>query len=144
LRLSDPERSARNAVDEETGHLRSQRYLLQDRDTKFCPAFRNVLKSAGVRPLVLPPQSPHLNALAERWVRSIKEECLSKLVLFGEASLRRALTEYVAHFHSERNHQGKQNRILFPTRAQNQRGVRTRVRCHARLGGLLKYYTRAA
>jgi hypothetical protein len=68
----------------------------------------------------------------------------SKLILFGEGSLRRVLTEYVAHFHSERNHQGKQNRILFPTRTHKQSGVRTRVRCDERLGGLLKYYTRAA
>ena len=65
---------ARNAVDEETGHLRSQRYLLHDRDTKFCSAFRDVLKSAGVQPVVLPPQSPNLNAFAERWVRSVKQE----------------------------------------------------------------------
>ena len=135
---------ARNAVDEETGHLRGQRYLLHDRDTKFCPAFRKVLKSAGVRPVVLPPQSPNLNAFAERWVRSVKQECLSKLILFGEGSLRRALTEYVAHFHSERNHQRKQNRILFPTRTPKRCGVRTRVRCDERLGGLLKYYARAA
>jgi transposase InsO family protein len=135
---------ARNAVDEETGHLRRQRYLLHDRDTKFCPAFRNVLESAGVRPVVLPPQSPNLNAFAERWVRSVKQECLSKLILFGEGSLRRALTEYVAHFHSERNHQGKQNRILFPIRTHKQTGVRSHVRCDERFGGLLKYYTRAA
>lgn len=134
---------ARNAVDEETGHLRGQRYLLHDRDTKFCPAFRNVLKSAGVRPVVLPPQSPNLNAFAERWVRSVKQECLSKLILFGETSLRRALTEYVAHFHGERNHQGKQNQILFsPVRGRSTR--KGRVRCNERLGGLLKYYSRAA
>jgi putative transposase len=57
----------------------------------------------------LPPRSPNLNAYAERWVRSVKEECLSRLILFGEASLRHALTQYVAHFHHERNHQGKDN-----------------------------------
>ncbi|MBM3747952.1 MAG: transposase family protein [Acidobacteria bacterium] len=131
---------SRNAVDEETGHLGGQRHLLHDRETKFCPAYRNVLRSAGVRPVVLPPQSPNLNAFAERWVRSIKQECLSKLILFGEASLRRALTEYIAHFHLERNHQGKQNRLLFPTRTPSRSGVRTRLRCDERLGGLLKYY----
>jgi Integrase core domain len=63
---------------------------------------------------VLPARSPNLNAYAERWVRSVKEECLSKLVLFGERSLRRALSEYVEHFHAERNHQGKGNVLLFP------------------------------
>jgi transposase InsO family protein len=135
---------SRNATDEESGHLRGQRYLLHDRDTKFCPAFRDVLRTAGVRPIVLPPQSPNLNAFAERWIRSVKQECLSKLILFGEASLRRALTEYIAHFHSERNHQGKANQLLFPTRAPDRSGIRTGVRCDERLGGLLKYYRREA
>jgi transposase InsO family protein len=135
---------ARNEVDEETGHLRGQRYLLHDRDTKFCPAFRDVLKSAGVRPVVLPPQSPNLNAFAERWVRSVKQECLSKLVLFGEASLRRALAEYTEHYHQERNHQGKGNLLLFPTYGQRQSRERAKFRCRERLGGLLKFYTRAA
>jgi len=135
---------ARNAVDEETGHLRSQRYLLHDRDTKFCPAFQHVLKSAGVRPVVLPPRSPNLNAFVERLVRSVKQECLSKLILFGEGSLRRALTEYTEHYHVERNHQGKENELLFPARAPNGRGIRKRVQCDERLGGLLKYYRREA
>jgi hypothetical protein len=74
--------------------------------------------SGRVEPLVLPARSPNLNAYAERWVRSVKEECLSKVVLFGKRSLRRALSEYVEHFHAERNHQGKGNALLFP-------GVRT-------------------
>ena len=135
---------ARNAVDEETGHLRSQRYLLHDRDTKFCPAFRNVLKSAGVRPVVLPSRSPNLNAFAERWVRSVKQECLSKLILFGEAALRRALAEYTEHYHQERNHQGKGNLLLFPTSGQRQSFGRATLRCRERLGGLLKFYGRVA
>ena len=103
-----------------------------------------MLKSVGVRPVVLPPQSPNLNAFAERWVRSVKQECLSKLILFGEASLRRALTEYTEHYHTERNHQGKENQLLFPGRAPAVSGPRMRVRCDERLGGLLKYYARAA
>src|SRR5205814_867786 len=67
-----------------------------------------------VEPLALPARSPNLNAYAERWVRSVKEDCLSKIVLFGERSLRRALDEYVEHYHAERNHQGKGNVLLFP------------------------------
>src|SRR5215467_1131827 len=63
---------------------------------------------------MLPACSPNLNAYAERWVRSVKEECLCKVILFGERSLRRALGEYVEHFHAERNHQGKGNVLLFP------------------------------
>ena len=85
-----------------------------------------------------------MNAYAERWVRSVKQECLSKLILFGERLLRRALHQYVAHYHEERNHQGKQNRLLFslPNRgARRDNGI---VRCKERLGGLLKYYEREA
>ena len=104
---------ARNATDESSGFLRGQRYVLHDRDTKFCAAFQEVLRSSGIEPLALPPRSPNLNAFAERWVRSIKQECLSKLILFGEASLRRTLSEFIDHYHSERNHQGKGNVLLF-------------------------------
>src|SRR5918993_4963885 len=108
------EQVARNAIDEASGHLRQVRYVLHDRDTKFCASFRRTLTSGGVKCIALPPRSPNLNAFAERWVRSVKEECLSKLILFGESSLKRALTEFVEHFHIERNHQGKDNLLLFP------------------------------
>jgi len=81
---------ARNATNVSSGFLRGQRYLLHDRDTKFCAAFLDVLQSSGTRPLALPPRNSNLNAFAERWVGTIRQECLSKLILFGEASLRRA------------------------------------------------------
>ena len=84
------------------------------------------------------------NSHAERWVRSIKSECLSKLILFGEASLRRALIDFIDHFHAERNHQGKDNVLLFPCEKVGQQRPRKRVRCRERLGGLLKYYSYAA
>ncbi len=93
--------------------------------------------------MVLPPRSPHLHAYAERWVRSVKEECLSRLILFGEASLHHALAQYVAHFHHERNHQGKGNVLLFPAVSQETERQGP-MQCRARLGGLLKYYTREA
>ena len=134
--------AARNAVDETSGCLRQRRYVLHDRDAKFCAAFDDVLRSAGVHCLTLPPRSPNLNAFAERWVRSVKEECLSKLILFGEESLHRALNEFIAHFHSERNHQGKGNVLLFPSPPTIP--PRQNVRCRERLGGLLRYYSRAA
>src|SRR5882672_4728822 len=105
---------ARNASMEGCGALRDCRYLLHDRDTKFSRSFRAIIASGRVEPLVLPARSPNLNAHAERWVRSVKEECLCKVILFGERSLRRALSEYVEHFHAERNHQGKSNVLLFP------------------------------
>jgi hypothetical protein len=84
-----------------------------------------------------------LNAYAERWVRSVKEECLSRVILFGEASLRHALTQYVEYFHHERNHQGKGNVLLFPPVSQDTERQGP-VQCRERLGGLLKYYDRAA
>ena len=89
---------ARNAVDESDGTLRHFRFALHDRDSKFCSSFRATLRSGGVRPLALPARSPNLNAFAERWVRSVKSECLSKLILFGEGSLRRVVTEYMEHY----------------------------------------------
>ena len=130
---------ARNATMEEWGFLSSGQYLIHDRDTKFCPAFQQLIDDAGVERVVLPPRSPNLNAYAERWVRSVKEECLSRLILFGEASLRHALQEYVEHYHHERNHQGKGNVLLFPTSRADE--TRTGpIHCRERLGGLLKYY----
>jgi putative transposase len=84
------------------------------------------------------------NSYAERWVRTVKEECLSKLILFGEGSLRRALREFEAHYHGERNHQGKGNVLLFPDREMATTTRGPSIRCHERLGGLLKYYYRKA
>jgi hypothetical protein len=132
----------RNSVDERPGCLRGCRYVRHHRDAKFCAAFDDVLRSKGVRCLRLPPQSPNLNAFAERWVRSVKEECLSKLILFGEGSLRHALDEFIEHFHMERNHQGKGDMLLFPAARTNTSG--RRIKCRTRLGGLLCYYSRAA
>ncbi|MBV8832936.1 MAG: transposase [Acidobacteriaceae bacterium] len=82
----------------------------------------------------------NLNAFAERWVRSIKTECLSKLILFGEASLRRAVTQFIEHYHLERPHQGKGNQLLFPSLVRSTSQHAGRIRCHERLGGLLKFY----
>jgi putative transposase len=126
---------ARNATMEGCGILRDRRDLLHDHDTKFTQSFRAIIASGQVEPLALPARSPNLNAHAERWVRSVKEECLSKVILFGERSLRRAPGEYVDHYHEERNHQGKDNVLLFP---RNRDLDRERcVQCRERLGGLL-------
>ena len=133
---------ARNVATDPASAVCRCRYLLHDRDAKFCVAFEDVFASEGIRCLKLPPRSPNLNAFAERWVRSVREECLSKLILFGERSLHRAVTEFVAHFHSERNHQGKANALLFPAPAPLT--TRRPIRCRERLGGLLRYYCRAA
>ena len=81
-----------------------------------------------------------MNAHAERWVKSVKDECLSKLIFFGEASLRHALRNYLMHYHGERNHQGMDNVVLFPTLTTGAHTVEGPVACRERLGGLLKYY----
>jgi transposase InsO family protein len=135
---------ARNATGDTWGFLEQRRYALHDRDTKFCSTFRATLEAGGIQPIELPARSPNLNAHAERWVLTAKTECLSKLILCGEASLRRALTELLDHYHGERNHQGKGNVLLFPQGKGSERRARCRVRCRKRLGGLLKYYSYAA
>jgi Integrase core domain len=90
------------------------RYLLHDRDAKLCAALTGILETVGIQAVKLPARRPNLNAHLERWHRSVKKECLWKMIFFGEASLRRLLSNYVLHFHHERNHQGKENVTLFP------------------------------
>src|SRR5881398_467358 len=109
---------ARNVTMEEWGCLSPGQYLIHDRDGKYGPAFQHIIDAAGVKRVPLPPRSPNLNAYAERWVRSVKEECLTRLILFGEKALQHALTAYVTHYHYERNHQGKDNLLLFPSSGQ--------------------------
>ena len=97
---------ARNVTMAEWGVLSSSQYLIHDRDGKYGPAFQRIIDEAGVQRVPLPPRSPDLNAYAERWVRSVKEEALSRLILFGERSMQYALAQYDAHYHTERPHQG--------------------------------------
>src|ERR1700676_1292346 len=112
------------------------------RAKKFCASFQSALASGGVGTIPLPAQSPNPNAFAERWVRSVKRECLSKVILIGESPLLRVLTEYTRHYHGERNHQGEGNRMLFPDLRENRSPQTTVIKCRQRLGGLLKYYRR--
>ena len=114
-----------------------------DRDGKYSEDFRDLLEKSGVDIVRLPPRSPNLNSYAERWVRSVKDECLSKLILFGERSLRRSLVSYLDHYHGERNHQRKGNVILFPSLGESVTSEGP-IRCRQRLGGLLRYYHREA
>ena len=134
---------ARNVTMEEWGFLTPGQYLIHDRDGKYCPAFQQIIDAAGVKRVPLPPRSPNLNAYAERWVRSVKEEALSRFILFGERALRYTLTEYLAHYHTERPHQGKGNVILMPS-VDSKTARHGPIRCRERLGGLLTYYDREA
>lgn len=118
------------------------RYLIHDRDSKYTTSFGDIFKSVGIRPLKLPARSPNLNAYAERFVRSVKSECLDHLILFGEKSVRHVLKEYIAHYHTERNRQSIGNVIPFPDeRGQPAEGE---VMKSERLGGLLNFYHRDA
>jgi putative transposase len=134
---------ARNLTMEAWGFLSPGQYLIHDRDAKFCAAFQQIIDDADVECVVLPPRSPNLNAYAERWVRSVKDEALSRMILFGEGSLRHMLNEDVEHYHQERNHQSKSNVLLFspPSPEGEDDGP---IQCREQLGGLLKYYARKA
>ena len=132
----------RQLTDAVDGFLVGKRFLLLDRDSLFTEAFRETLAATGVETVRLPPKSPNLNAFAERFVRSIKESCVSRLILIGEGSLRQAVREFLAHYHHERNHQGLGNVLIFPTSVQTRSD--DRIVCGDRLGGLLKFYHRPA
>jgi putative transposase len=133
---------ARNLTDSENGILTGKRYLIHDRDPLFTAEFLNMIADAGVESVKLPSRSPNLNAYAERFVRSIKESCLNRIIFFGEESLRTAIQNFVAHYHSERNHQGLRNQLISPEAGHL--GSAGEVQRRQRLGGMLNYYYRAA
>ncbi|MFC1680458.1 integrase core domain-containing protein [Pseudomonadota bacterium] len=133
---------ARNLTDVSDGFLLNSRYLIMDRDTKYTDGFRDHLDREGVKPVRCPVRAPNCNAFAERFVRSIKDECLNRMILFGKVSLCRALGAYVVHYHTERNHQGVGNRLLEPLARIG--STNDLVHCRERLGGILNYYYREA
>jgi transposase InsO family protein len=115
---------------------------IMDRDPLFCHSFRDMLKNNGVRPVRLPSRSPNLNAYAERWVGSARRECLAKVIPLGERHLRKLVSEFVAHYHAERNHQGLGNKLITP---MNDNAANSgRIVRRQRLGGVLNYYHREA
>ena len=132
----------RNLTDGVDGILIGKRYLIHDRDPLFTAEFLKMLEQTGVKSAKLPPRSPNLNAYAERFVRSIKETCLDRMIWFGEGSLRKGISEFVAHYHKERNHQGLDNRLITPDNSHAEN--RGRLRRRERLGGMLNYYYRQA
>ncbi len=131
------------------GHLKTHGEAMtnglenHDRDTKFCAVFKQILGNSGVNRVPLPPRSPRLNSVTERWVKSVKDETLSRVILFGESSLRHVLSEYLVHDHTERCHQGLGNVIPFRSGppANDREGL---IEYRERLSGLLKYDHRKA
>jgi len=133
---------ARNLSDSEDGFLHRKKYLLMDRDAKFCEAFRVTLEQVGTESVRLPPRSPNLNPNIERFMRSVKEECLERMVFFGERSLYAAVLAFLAHYHAERNHQALGNRLIDPGEEVGR--AAGEIACSERLGGILRYYYRKA
>jgi putative transposase len=125
----------------ETGVVGAPRVLICDRERKWSRDVRRRPREAGIRVVLIPERAPNANAYAERFVRSIKEECLDRIVPIGERHFRRAVAEFVEHYHAERNHQGIDNRLIAGTPGRAQAG---RVRRRQRLGGLLNFYEWAA
>jgi transposase InsO family protein len=132
----------RNLTDPDDGFLAHKRFLIIDRDSKYSLAFRTLLNNSGVEIVRLPPRSPNLNAYAERFVRSIKSECLGRMIFFGERSLRKAARDDAAHYHRERNSQELDNRLIDAP--HDKASCAGAVSCSARLGGMLPFYHRAA
>ncbi len=133
---------ARKLTDPKEGFLRNASHVLMDRDTKFSPLRKFLETSTATKATLLPPRSPNLNAHLERLMRSLHEECLDRMIFFGEKPLQHALAEFQTHYHSERNHQGLDNQLIDPDQEVGQSsGI---IDCRERLGGLLRYYHRRA
>jgi putative transposase len=136
---------ARNLLDPVDGFVRHATHLIHDRDPLFTGAWTQLLESGGVESVPIPASSPNCNPYAERFVRSVRAECLDHFVVFGMRHLRYLLREYVEHYNTERYHQGLAGRLI-QTRAvaSNDNGSRGAVASRSRLGGLLNFYFRAA
>ena len=133
------EQIARNVTDCESGFLKDKKYLIHDRDTLFTKEFTAILSSSDIECIKLPPKSPNLNAYAERFVRTIKEECLNHLILTSEKQLRYVLSEYLDYYHTGRVHQAL-GKIIEP----EYEGNTGEIFCIERIGGLIKSYHRKA
>ena len=131
--------AARNLTDAENGFLRGKKYLLMDRDTKFSDAFRVTLEQADMKAVQLPPRSPNLTPHIERFMRSLKDECLHRMIFFGEVSLKTAVVGFLAYYHAERNHQGLDNRLIEP--GEEVGSTAGEVASRERLGGMLRTTT---
>ncbi len=136
---------ARNLTDPVDGFLRDATHLIHDRDPLFTAAFRAMLDGAGIKTVKIPAKSPNCNPHAERFVRSIKHECLNNFVLFGERHLRHVINEYICHYQGERFHQGLDGQLVVAKQPSvNDNDVSEPVACRSRLGGVLNFYHREA
>ena len=132
---------ARELTNDKGGFLMNKN-LIMDRDATFSKSFRACLRREGVKSVRLPPRSPNLNAHLERFFGSLKTECLHKLILFGQSATRKAVNQYLEHYHAERCHQGLGNDLIVPM--AHSPDVNAELKTTERLGGLLRSYRRAA
>ena len=133
---------AKNMTDCEDGFLLGKTRLIMDNDTRFSEAFCKTLADEGIESVKIAPATPNMNAYIERFMRSIKEDCLNRMIFFGQDSLRKAVTEYLIHYHEERNHQGLDNQLII--RFEKPPDITKPIETTERLGGMLKSYRRAA
>ena len=133
---------AKNLTDCEDGFLLGKTHLIMDNDTRFSEAFCKILSDEGIESVKIAPRCPNMNAYIERFMKSIKHECLDKMIYFGEDSLRNAVNEYLIHYHQERNHQGLENQLIIPLEKPPDKDAP--IETVERLGGMLKHYRRAA
>jgi hypothetical protein len=132
----------RNLTDCEDGFLSNASHLIVDRDSSFIPMRGFIEQNTETEVVLLPPKIPNMNAYMERWFRSLKTECIDRMIFFGRKSLENAMREYVDHYHTERNHQGLGNELIEPPGDGDT--VAGRIECRERLGGTLTYYHRRA
>ncbi len=116
-------------------------FLIRDNDKKFSHAFDTVFRSKVIKVIPTPYRTPNANAFAERWIRSVREECLDKVLIINQAHLRRVMREYIAFFNAARPHQGIDQQIPVPPTSRAMSGP---VRCRKVLGGILHDYYRDA
>jgi len=135
---------ARNLVGDLSERGRCIKFLIRDRDTKFTATFDEVLRSEGIRVIKTPIRSPRANAYAERWVRTVRTECLDWLLIFGRRHLERILREYSRHYNGQRPHRGINLQVPVPGDGVSSPPPTFQARRHDVLGGLIHEYDRAA
>jgi hypothetical protein len=134
--------TCRQLTDDVDGFLKDAGHLIVDRDASFLALREFINNHTETEIVLLPPRSPNLNASMERWFRSLKSECLYRMIFFGRQSLERSISQYVKHYHGERNHQELDNELI--DRDDSVGAAAGEIECRSRLGGILKYYQRRA
>jgi Integrase core domain len=135
----------RHMLDPADGFLRNASYLIRDRDPLFTEAWAALLATGGVKCVPIPAQSPNCNPHAERFVKTVRTECLEHFVIFGERHLRHLIKEFMLHYLTERHHQGIGSQIIWPKASpSNDNATLGAIECRSRLGGVLNCYSREA